>query len=159
MAAAALATAAALLAAVWVESRHAASYTPLAVLEQATEFFRSESPAAGRRPGEVSPPAAYPISRDVLRTPQVRWRPIQGLLGCSGVAYDLSATGGRRATLYVVSQAVPGLPTQPRREPRPTTAGCSTAAWQDGGLLYVLVVEGGPEVYRRYLRLPSGPLT
>jgi hypothetical protein len=158
LAAAALGTAAALLAAVWVESRHAAACTPSAVLEQATEFFRGESPAAGSRLAEVAPPAAYPISRDVLRTPQLRWRPIRGLLGCSGVAYDLSAPGGSRATLYVICRAVPRLPTQPPRQPWPTTAGC-TAAWQDGGLLYVLVVEGGPEVYQSHLRPPSGPLT
>ncbi len=93
----------------------------------------------------------------MLRTPQLRWRTIRGLLGSTGVAYDLSAPGGRRATLYVVSQAVAGLPTQPPLEPRPTTAGCWAAAWHEDGLLYVLVVEGGPGVYRSYLRLSSGP--
>jgi hypothetical protein len=160
-AAAALSTAAVLLTAawVWVEIRHRAAYTPLAVLDEATEFFSGESPRTGSKPGEVSPPGGYPISRGILRTSQVRWRPIQGLLGCTGVAYDLSAPGDGRATLYVVSQAVPGLPTQPPREPRPTTAGCSAAAWQENGLLYVFVVDGGPGVYRTYLRLPSGPLT
>ena len=161
VAAAALSTAAVFLTAawVWVEIHHRAAYTPLAVLDEATEFFSGESPRTGSKPGEVSPPDDYPISRGILRTSQVRWRAIQGLLGGTGVAYDLSAPGDGRATLYVLSQAVPGLPTQPPLEPRPTTGGCSAAAWQENGLLYVLVVDGSPGVYRSYLRLPSGPLT
>ncbi len=159
VAAAALSTAAILLVAVWLAIPRRPAYTPSAVLNEATEFFSSESPRTGTKPAEVSPPDDYPISRGILRTPQVRWRPIQGLLGCTGVAYDLSGPGDGRATLYVVSQAVPGLPAQPPLEPRPTTAGCSAAAWQENGLLYVLVVDGGPGVYRSYLRLPSGPLT
>ena len=157
VAAAALGTAAVLLAAVWLRKPPGPAYTPSAVLDQATEFFIRESPRRGGPTGRGAPRAEYPISREVLRTPQVRWRPIRGLLGCTGVAYDLSAPGGRRATLYVVSQAVAGLPAQPPLEPRPTTAGCSAAAWQENGLLYVLVVDGGPGVYRSYLRLPSGP--
>jgi hypothetical protein len=158
VAAAALAAAAALLAAVWIESRAATVYAPQAVLEQATEFFGTESPQAGWRLGEAAPPAGFPLSDDVLRTPQIRWRTIRGLLGRSGVAYDLSPPGGPRATLYVVSQASVGLPGQPPSKPWPTTAGCSAAAWQQGGLLYVLVVEGGPGVYRSCLRIPSGPV-
>ena len=156
---AALSTAAVLLAAVCLAIPRKAAYTPSAVLNEATEFFSGESPCTGTKLGEVSPPADYPISRGILRTSLVRWRPIKGLLGCTGVAYDLSGPGDGRATLYVVSQAVAGLPTQPPLEPRPTTAGCSAAAWQENGLLYVLVVDGGPGVYRSYLRLPSGPLT
>ena len=132
-------------------------YTPLAVLEQATEFFRTESPQtgmAGRQKFRPRPP--IPISNDVLRTPQIRWRTIRGLFGRSGVAYDLSAPGapGRRCTWFP-RRSLGCRATAPR--PRPTTAGCSAAAWQQGGLLYVLVVEGGPGVYRSCLRVPSGP--
>ncbi len=157
VAAATLATAALLAAAAWLESHRAAPYDTAAVLDEATQFFSAESPGATSPAAAVAPPAGYPISREVLRTPQLRWRTIRGLLGSMGVAYDLSAPGGRRATLYVVSQAVAGLPTQPPLEPRPTTAGCWAAAWHEDGLLYVLVVEGGPGVYRGYLRLSSGP--
>ena len=166
MAGAALATAAALVAAVWVGTHPSAAYTPLAAQEKAAEFFQNESPAPSCRLDEVSPPADYPLSRDVVRTLQVRWRPIQGFLGRKGVAYDLAAPAGpqgpaaSRATLYVVSRVIPGLAaTRPPMEPRSATAGCSTAVWQEGDLLYVLVVEGGPGVYRGYLRSPSGPLT
>jgi hypothetical protein len=156
--AAALGAAAALLAAAWLYGYRGPAYNAATVLDEATEFFRGESPAAASPPPAVAPPAEYPISREVLRTPPLRWRPIRGLLGAAGVAYDLSAPGGRRATLYVLSQAVADLPTQPPLVPRPTTAGCWAAAWHENGLLYVLVVDGGPGVYRGCLRLPSGPL-
>ena len=70
VAAAALSTAAVFLTAawVWVEIHHRAAYTPLAVLDEATEFFSGESPRTGSKPGEVSPPDDYPISRGILRS-------------------------------------------------------------------------------------------
>jgi hypothetical protein len=167
VAAAALAAAAVLLATAWLWTHRSDAYTSVAAVEEeATYFFQSESPAPSHQLGEVSPPADYPLSREVVRTLQVRWRPIQGFLGRAGVAYDLAAPAGPagpaalRATLYVVSRVIPGLrATVPPPEPRRSTAGCSTAVWQEGDLLYVLVVEGGPGVYRGYLRSPSGPLT
>jgi hypothetical protein len=158
LAAASLSAAAALLAAAWLGIHPQTRVTPLAVLDEATDFFQGESPAAAHRLDEVSPPADYPLSREVLATAQIRWRPIQGLLGRGGVAYDLSGPGRVRATLYVTRQVVAGLPTQPPGGPRPTTAGCCAAAWQENGLLYVLVLEGEPRAYRGYLT-PSGPLT
>ena len=147
VAAAALSTAAVLLAAVWLETTAGRPTRPRPCWTR-----RQNSSAASRRARDNrrgSPPDDYPISREILRTPQVRWRPIRGLLGCTGVAYDLSAPGGRRATLYVVSRPCPDSHPPPL-EPRPTTAGCSAAAWQEDGLLYVLVVEGArglPELF------------
>ena len=151
--------AAVLLAAVWLGTARRAAYTPLAVLEAATALFHDESPLPAKRLAEVSPPADYPLSLDVLAAAQVRWRPVQDFLGRAGVAYELASPGGARATLYVVWCIVPGLPAHPPAEPRPTTAGCCAAAWQEDHRLYVLVVQGGADAYRGYVRLPSGPLT
>jgi hypothetical protein len=158
--AAAISSAAAILLAVaWLKTPRTTTYTMAAVLEEATDFFHLETPSPDRQSTAAAPPSDYPFSRDVLRPRQVRWRPIQGFLGRDGIAYDLSGPGNTRATLYVIPRVVAGLPTQPPTVPRPTTAGCSTAAWQVSGLLYVLVVDGGPAAYRGYLNLPSGPLT
>jgi hypothetical protein len=163
--AAALGAAAAVLAAVCMRMPSGKDYSPLAVCDEAADFFQNESPAPSHPLGEVSPPADFPLSCEVSPAAQVRWRPIQGFLGRAGVAYDLTPPAGMggaglsRATLYVIPRRVAGLATRPPLQPRPSTAGCSTAAWQEGDLLYVLVVGGGGGAYRGYLRMPSGPLT
>jgi hypothetical protein len=148
-------TAVALLAAVWVGLFHRNTYTRSMVLEQAIVFFNEEQPAAG----SIGPaPQVYPFSPDVAATADARWRPIGGFLGRSGVAYDLSGPGGPRATLYVVRATIKDLPPEPPVRPAFTTANCSTAAWQDGELLYVLVVSGGPDAYRSHLAVARGPM-
>ncbi len=124
----------------------------------AIEFFNAESPEPGYLLAEKPPPRDYPPSEGVLWLPSMRWRSVRGLLGRSGVAYDLSG-GGTLATLYVVRRRVAGLPNLPPSRPGLTTAGCSVSAWQSDELLYVLVVRGGPKRYQRYLNLPRGPVT
>ena len=128
------------------------------VRQLAIEFFNAESPEPGYLLAEKPPPRDYPPSEAVLRIPSMRWRPVRGLLGQSGVAYDLP-DGGAPATLYVVRRRVAGLPNLPPLRPGLTTAGCSVSTWQSDGLLYVLVVRGGPKSYQRYLDLPRGPVT
>jgi hypothetical protein len=150
-------TAAALLVAAilgWGESK---PYNRSLVLQEATDWFQRESPES--QWNTAAPPAAYPCSRDVQSVPRQRWQEVRGLLGAGGVAYELTRPGGPRAVLFVVRQTVPGLPAQqPPNTPTSTTGGCAASAWQDGDLVYVLVVEGGPTAYEKYLR-PSGPLT
>ena len=130
------------------------------VLRVAIDFYNTDSSDEGRRVSEQPPPRSYPFSRDVLRTAQTRWRPIDGFLGCRGVAYDLAGPGQARATLYVVRRELSQMKAAaPCPRPALTTAGRSISTWQSGDLLYVLVVQGGPRTYRRFLELPSGPLT
>ena len=90
----------------------------------------------------------------------MQWRWIAGFLGRKAVAYDIPRPdGGIRATLYVVKLSVADLGTCPPLHPARNTGGYCTAAWQEGRLLYVLVVHDRPEVYRRLLNQPRWPLT
>ncbi|HYW78908.1 MAG TPA: hypothetical protein VE890_04990 [Thermoguttaceae bacterium] len=134
-------------------------YTRANVLENSVAFFDSESPnLAGELVDRTPPPEAYPFSRSVGRVPAMRWRPISQFLGRTGVAYDLTVRG--RATLYVVRRTVPGLDANPPLRPQKDTGGFSAATWQEGELLYVLVLHGNNSrtVYRSLVDLPHGPL-
>lgn len=131
------------------------------MLEVAMQFFESdwEQVAGGQPLAQSRPSRGYPLSPLVVRGDWVRWRPVYGFLGRRGVAYDLTRPGGTRATLYVVKYPLVGLPFRPSIEPDLSTHDRCTSAWQSGPVLFVLVVEGGPQTYRSFLNLPSGPLT
>jgi len=93
-----------------------------------------------------------------LQVRGTRWRPLQGFLGRRGVVYDLPGPAGTSAALYVVdTEGVEGIDPTPALRPF-TTAGCCASSWQEGRLLYVLVVQGDPATYRAYLNLPHGPV-
>jgi len=137
-------------------------YTRSQVWELAIEFSAGEADVVGELISVAQPPGEYPFSRDVLPLPDIRWRRIEGFLGCQGVAYDMLGEGGTAATLYVVECSVPDLPSlPPPLGPSLATGGRSVAAWQSGEsgeLLYVLVVHGGVRAYRSFLP-PPGPWT
>lgn len=146
--------AAGLLAAVLISARGWNEYTESQLLVDAIEFFNSEPAGANRSYVDRPWPDSYPFSRDVLRVRGTRWRKIRGFLGREGVAYDLPGPGRTRATLYVVRGPIQGLPPRAPLAPVHTTAGCSSAAWEADGLLYVLVIRGGR--YHDYV--PSGTM-
>ena len=127
------------------------------VLDEAIQSFGVGSKASGRLLSEA--PAEYPPSRMVRHSGATRWRPADGFLGSRGVVYDLAGPAGTHAALYVVDREVEGLRTAPTLHPF-TTAGssCCASAWQEGGLLYVLVVQGDRATYENYLKLPRSPV-
>ncbi len=131
--------------------------TPSQVRQRAIEEFNNDWADArwpeGRKIGDGAPLEDFPLSRYVVGPSQ--WRHVE-FLGSRGVAYDM-AIGARTASLYVVWCKVTGLPTAPPRAPHPGTAGCVTATWSRGGLLYVLVVRGGERDYESFV--PPGVLT
>jgi len=149
--------AAGLLIAAWIGINRTTPYNESIVLARAIEFFNNESEPEGLLLSENRPPASYPLSRDVLHVPGTRWRKIEGFLGRSGIAYDLPGQGGSFATLYVVDRKLSCLSGVPPRNARRNTGGVLTSAWQDGDLLYVLVVRGGPRSYHGFLA-PLGPV-
>ena len=105
----------------------------------------------------------YPLSptlQDLLsgRFSQVRGRSVTGFLNRDAVAYDLLGPNGRVATVYVASCSVDGVPMEVPRHPMHSTGEVSVSAWQEGGLVYVLVVDGGTQAYERLFAPPSGPL-
>ncbi len=146
-----------LFLALWLNSHNAQTYTEQSVFDEAIRFFESDS-LDGRIPlAEKSPPKTFPFSRAVFFSKGVCWRHIRDFLGQAGLAYDLPNPDGRRATLYVVRQNVEALGNVPQYHPF-TTGGFSASAWQEDGLLYVLVVQGEPNTYQKYLNLPRGPV-
>jgi hypothetical protein len=153
-----LAVAAGLFLAVWIGlTRRGEVYDERTVLEEAIAFFAAEQPGPGQLLIEHPAPEDFPLSRAVARIPNVRWRAIHGFLGQSGVAFDI-ATAGAEATLYVVDVRVDELPSGPPPYPAHATAGCSTAAWTEDGLVYVLVVRGDSRAYQGLLA-HRGPIT
>ena len=162
-AAGALAAAACVLVAVLLNLPKAAKFPGVEeVLNQAIAFFDRDARTGGTLLGPASPPpAGYPPSAALpVRTCEVRWRPIDGFLDSRGTAYDITGPGGVSATLYVVKLGLPGLGSSPPGVPMLATGHRSTAVWQEGDLLYVLVVEGESREYERFfLELATGPVT
>jgi hypothetical protein len=152
------AVAALLLVGVGLLQRAQVDYSSAGVLEAAVDFFNNDSHDQGQLLSAVSPPWGFPASRYVQLPTQTRWRKVGSLLESGGVAYEMGGPGGLRATLYVVRRAVAGLPDQPPTRPVYGTARCCSAAWQEGQLLYVLVVVGEGSDYQRLLNVPQGPL-
>lgn len=125
------------------------------ILDQAVARFTGEEAVQGR---QDAPPAEYPFSRSVLPLRGTQWRYVEGLLGRGGVAYDLPAGNGSRATLYVLRARGKDLPAFAPARPSFDTGDCTAAAWQEGELLYVLAVRGDARAYRAHLDLRSGPM-
>ena len=150
-------SAAVLFFALWLNLFKGESYTEQRIFDEAIRFFHADAPS-GRTPwAEKSPPKTFPFSRAVFFSNGICWRVIRDFLGQSGLAYDLPNRDGGRATLYVIRKSLEDLPNEPQHHPF-TTGGFTTSAWQEGGLLYVLVVQGETSTYQKYLNLPRGPL-
>jgi len=153
-----IAAAAILLVTVGWFQRSRVEYSPSSVLEAAVDFFNRDGHDQGNLLSAAATPWGYPASRYVRLTPETRWRKVGTLLKSGGVAYELGGATGPRATLYVIRQSVPGLPDQPPPRPVYGTARCSSAAWQEGQLLYVLVVVGEAADYQRLVNVSTGPV-
>ncbi len=153
------AAAATILLAVWLGGPASESVSEDSVRNEAIQLFNS----GVKQPGYLlanGAPSNYPFSQQVLSIQGTKWRYLGGFLGSySGVVYDLPGPPGARGALYVVvCNGVKQLGQSPDSPQNAfTTAGsnCCASAWQEGGLLYVLVVEGDPSNYGRYLKPPS----
>jgi hypothetical protein len=156
------ATAATMLLAVWLGGYNA---LPPVSAESAREEAIQLFGAAANQPGCLlangNAPAGFPFSSYVLSVPGTKWRCLNNFfLGRSGAVYDLLGPAGARAALYVVACNNPvGLGQSPESSRDVImTSGCCASAWQEGGLLYVLVVQGDRSNYEQYLKLPSSPV-
>jgi hypothetical protein len=83
-----------------------------------------------------------------------RYRDASSIVGRDAHAYDLSWPGGPQATLFVIPQATrAGLPASPPPRPDSFTLGSSVAFWQQGDLIYVVVVDSERiDDYRRLVK-------
>jgi hypothetical protein len=145
---AALATAAALALIGWNQFSTEA-ITLEALPERAAQYFSQDDRAA--EPATE----AWPISRQIPRRAGATRRGVSDFLDREAVAYDLRYRRVK-ATLYVVQATVDGLPNSPPMRPDATTGGYAVGSWQDGDLLYVLVVSGSEREYRRFVEPPGG---
>lgn len=127
-----------------------------AIADAAAQFHTQR--LAGEPADRVGPPQGFPISRQVVALPGTRWR--NAVLGEGrAVAFDLALRGRARATLYVLQSRVANLPALPPSRPQANTGGYCALAWQEQGLVYVLVVAGDdPADWRAYLDVPLGPV-
>jgi hypothetical protein len=155
-----VAAAATIVLAVWLGSHGADSVSGESAGDEAIRLFNNDAGQAGSLLAGGAA-AGYPFSSYVRSLAGTKWRQLNDFLGYSGVVYNLPGPPGAHAALYVVAcddvqQGIEQSPASPRNVF--TTAGCCASAWQEGGLLYVLVVEGDPSNYERYLNLPSSPV-
>jgi hypothetical protein len=156
----AAAIAGAAFVAVQLLSTKKSEFTPTSLMEAAIARFVAESNQPLANHDLKDAPPAFPISGDIMAQ-AARWRWIDDpWLGRRGVAYDVSVGDGAvRATLFVMQGSIDGLIESPPPNPSyPPTQGSCAAAWQSGGLVYVLVVQGKEAEYQRFLRHPGGPI-
>jgi hypothetical protein len=163
-----VAAAAALILGVFLHFQRSDEISKPDMLSSAIEHFTS-GPRQGGHPisGPVQPPSEFPFSRALAaffapgEAPfsEMRWRAVHGFLNREAVAYDLVGRRGVSATVYVATCSVGGLTTEVPLRPMLSTGQGSASAWQEGGLLYVLVVDGGIQDYERFLAAAGGPLT
>jgi hypothetical protein len=144
------------LTGVWFLRRDTREMTVEQLLDEAFALHQSDSQATAIPVDRMNPPADFPFSDAIWRPALLRRRSLDGrFLGRPGVAFELAADGGPRATLYVLgdrfgSQQVVGVADSPSSRPGKTTGGRALGAWRQAGFLYVFVVEGDGDRYRSY---------
>ena len=126
------------------------TYTEEEVRERVLAFYLQDMAAA---PSAKAVPS-LPFSQQIAVAPRVARR-VDGFLGQTAVAFDLRTRSGARATLYVAPVSVAGLPVVPPPRLGPVTGRQAVVAWQEGELLYVLVVEGGEREYPQFIHTPT----
>ena len=154
-----LATTVAIFLVVYLGMNHTDGYSQQTILDEAIHYFDADLPSTqGQLLTETSPPSEFPFSKALRPLRGIRWRAVKNFMGESGIAFDLPTQGGARATLYAVNLSAKSIAKSPSLKPSFTTGGCCTTAWQENGLLYVLVVRGNRQSYQQYLTLPTGPV-
>jgi hypothetical protein len=151
-----LLAAATILIAIFLGIDNSGGYSKRTALEEAIQFFDADNSATpGQLLVQVSAPRQFPLSVNVRFSDKIRWRMVKNFMGKAGVAFDLPTPRGVRATLYAVDRTIPDLPASPANPAN--SGGCYVAAWQEDGLVYVLVVRGSQQNYDQYLH-PRGPM-
>jgi hypothetical protein len=126
-------------------------------LGEAIRMFQSDLPGVAHAIAETPAPERYRMSEAVHRFRGIKWRKLEDFLGCRGLVYEMPGPGGSHGALFVMEQQVDGLQAEPPIHPF-TTGGCCAAIWQEGDMLYVLVVQGDAAAYASFLCLPRSPV-
>lgn len=167
LAASAVFVAASLLLALFIQWNAAPGLTGSFVVQTAMDAFDAREPGQplgkNRALGEDWPAAVneFQPSPDVnlSRCTSIRWQKLD-FLGSTAVLYTFTTPSSAPAQLYVqkLPGQIEGLPAAPPSTPQRNTGGKRASAWQADGYLYVLVVHGNTNTYRRLLT-PGVPLT
>jgi hypothetical protein len=102
-------------------------------------------------------PQGFDIPPAITASP-AGWQRIGQVGSGRGVAYTLVHATAGTAKLFVARLSVGGLPTAPPGVPQSTTGGKAVSYWQNGSLLYVLIVDGGERSYRAFVSTVPTPL-
>ena len=116
-------------------SQRPREYTPEELRQEVLAFHGTSAPDITL----ANLPVGLPPSRWLALTPEPPQR-VSGLLGRDGVVYQWKYRDAR-ISLYTVRMRVPGLSKSPFTG-QGTATGLPSAAWQEGGLVYVLIVDG-----------------
>jgi hypothetical protein len=154
-----LTAAATLFVAIWLNTPKPTPFSEELALDEAIRLFGAGFDGPGHLLTQQPSPAAFPLSKLVVRVPGERWQQLSDFLGCQSVVYRLPGPAGTHAALFVIANSgISASNVMPAANPRAGTAGCCASAWQEGNLLYVLVVQGDDSAYRSYLSLPRTPV-
>jgi len=160
-AAAALAASIAVATGVVLWQSSAPELTPETVQEFAQQQYEALRGESTWQPMAEAPHDVYPKSTRVASKAWA-WQPLATSVDRNAIAYDLTPRGSDyKVTLMVLRTTVPGLTTIPQKDPV-WTQDRLISAWQQGDLLYVLVLEAPPGASRnlpqRYRQLvDTGP--
>lgn len=96
----------------------------------------------------------HPTATGALLARPQRWQHLNSSLDRQTIVYDLVGAGRKRAMLLVMRSpgAQSTLASFPARTPESTTEGFSLGAWQQGDLVYVLVVEGSSARFGSFIK-------
>jgi hypothetical protein len=155
----ATASAAAILSALWLGFGVKPTLSEQYVLDEAVRAFESALDEQAPWPVFEPAPADDPPSEYVAGVSRAKVARLDGRFGGSRVrAYNLPSSDGKKATLFVIDASPDDdLGSSPPLRPF-TTGGCAAGAWQERGLVCVLVVRGGVGCYRSYLQVPRSPI-
>ena len=123
----------------------------VAIVEEARKLWAVQIDASWESVFSVASLEDYPWSGRLQVATVTGWQKVSTKLDENAVVYKLAIPNGRRAMLLVMRspRAINGLLA---RDSDSSTAGICIGTWQEGELVYVLMVEGNQQDYERLLQ-------
>jgi hypothetical protein len=97
-------------------------------------------------------PSEYPLTKSLVGVRDASWKPFANRFDANGIVYDLAPAGEDAAFLFVMHRNVTVTGLQGLDHPIYSTSGKCVSAFEENGLVYVLVVEGDAKRLRRFVR-------
>jgi hypothetical protein len=128
-----------------------------AIVAEAQDLWFSRDDARWQVSATAAALEQYPPTSRVKAAPN-GWQPMSTSLDRRAVAYRLALGKPVQGMLLVMraARAVEGLPTRPPQVPQSSTQGICLGVWQEGELVYALIIQGNQQDYGRLLQ--SSPI-